>query len=274
MKISYTVTSPDAKDDPVLAWNAPLEESLPLLIRLGYDGLELMVRNPEAIHTEQLNELLRKHGLSVPIIGTGPIGLGRNLSLSASNDEIRLKSIEATREALRLCASLGALLNIGQFRGTARIPSEQRGNKDRFAESLRLLIPEAEKLHVRVAIEPQNRFQSTFLRTTAESLEFIQGFQSSQLGLVLDTFHMNIEESDFETPFRMAADRLFHVHFADNHRGAPGTGHIPFEGILKTLEEIRYEGWISIEISQTPAALEAARAAMEGMRRFREKIRP
>jgi 5-keto-L-gluconate epimerase len=274
MKIAYTVTSPDAKDDPVLAWNAPLEESLPVLTRLGYDGLELMVRNPEAIHAEQLNELLRKHGLSVPIIGTGPIGLGRNLSLSASNDEIRLKSIEATRDALHLCASLGALLNIGQFRGTGRDPSEQRGNRDRFADSLHTLLPEAEKLHLRIAIEPQNRFQSTFLRTTAESIEFIRRLGSDQLGLVLDTFHMNIEESDFETPFRIAADRLFHVHFADNHRGAPGTGHIPFAKILRTLKGIRYEGWISIEISQTPTPLEAARTAMEGMRRLREKIQP
>lgn len=247
MKIAYTVTSPDAKDDPVLAWNAPLEESLPALSRLGYDGVEVMVRNPESVDRETLNGLLKKHGLSVSIIGTGPIGLGRNLSLSASNGEIRSKSIEATREGLHLCAFLGALLNIGQFRGTGRDPSEQRGNKDRFADSL---------------------------RTAAESLEFIQSLGSSQLGLVLDTFHMNIEESDFEDPFRVAADRLFHVHFADNHRGAPGTEHIPFEKILKTLEEISYEGWISIEISQTPTPLEAARTAMEGMWRFREKIRP
>jgi sugar phosphate isomerase/epimerase len=271
MKLAYTVTSPDAKDDPVLAWNAPLEESLPVLAKLGYDGLELMVRNPEAIHTGQLKELLRKHGLSVPIIGTGPIALGRNLSLSASNDEIRLKSIEAIRAALQLCASLGALLNIGQFRGIARDPSELKGNRDRFADSLRTLLPEAEKLRVRIAIEPQNRFQSTFLRTTAESLEFIQRLGSDQLGLVLDTFHMNIEESDFEIPFRIAADRLFHIHFAENHRGAPGTGHIPFERILKILKEINYDGWISIEIVQEPTPIEAAQSAIKGLLRIKEK---
>lgn len=274
MKIAYTVTSPDAKDDPVMAWNAPWEESLPFLIQLGYDGIEIMVRDPENIHPEQLIELLKKYKLSVPAIGTGPIAIGRNLSLSASNNEIRSRSIEVTRKAMQLCASLGALLNIGQFRGTSREPSEQRGNRDRFADSLRTLIPEAEKLHVRIAIEPQNRFQSTFLRTTAESLEFIESLQSSQVGIVLDTFHINIEESDFEIPFQIAADRIFHVHFADNHRGPPGTGHIPFEKILKTLKEIQYEGWITIEISQTPTPLEAARTAMEGIRRLKEKIEP
>ncbi len=263
MKIAYTVTSPDAKDDPVLAWNAPLEESLPVLSRLGYDGVELMVRNPESVDSFALNKLLRENRLSVPVVGTGPIGLGRKLSLSSPDRSIRLQSVEAARQALRLCAFFGALLNIGQFRGASRDPAEQKGNKDRFADSLRVLIPVAEELNVRIAIEPQNRFQSSFLRTVAESLEFIHSLRSSQLGLVLDTFHMNIEENDFVEPFHMAVNRLYHVHFAENHRGAPGSGHIPFEKVGEVLKEIKYDGWVSIEIAQTPTPIEAAQTAME-----------
>jgi sugar phosphate isomerase/epimerase len=272
MKLAYTITAPEAKGIPVLAWNAPLEESLPILSQLGYDGVKLMVRDPESFDRVSMNRLLKKYKLTMPIVGTGPINLGRNLSLSASDMTIRSQSIEAPRKAMDLCASFGALLNIGQFRGTSRDPSEQRGNKDRFADSLRILIPEAEELNVRIAIEPQNRFQSTFLRTVEESLTFLQRLGSNRLGLVLDTFHMNIEEADFIEPFRKAANCLFHVHFADNHRGPPGTGHIPIRKIMETLKEIGYEAWISIEITQNSNPSEAAHKAIEEVRRIQEKI--
>jgi sugar phosphate isomerase/epimerase len=268
MKLLYTVTTPDAKTDPVLAWKAPLEEVFAQLAGFGYDGVEIMVRHPESIDRETLNRLLAQHRLEAPIVGTGPIGLGRNLSLSAADANVRSQAIEAARLAIEFCAGIGAILNIGQFRGAPRDPAEQKGMSERFADSLQALLVTAEASDVRIALEPQNRFQSAFLRTVAETMALIEAIGSPRLGLVVDTFHMNIEESDFCEPLRRAGERVFHVHFADNQRGAPGTGHIPFDRIVQTLREIRYSGSISLEVEQTPTPAEAARRAIEGTRRF------
>jgi sugar phosphate isomerase/epimerase len=268
MKLLYTVTTPDAFSDRVLAWKSPLEQTFAALSDVGYDGVEIMVRHPESIDPAALNRLLAQHHLVAPIVGTGPIGLGRNLSLSAADAAVRTQAIGAARQAIEFCAGIGAMLNIGQFRGASRDPVEQKGMPERFAGSLQELLVTAEASGVRIALEPQNRFQSTFLRTIAETLSFVETIGSPRLGLVVDSFHMNIEESDFCEPLRRAGERVFHVHFADNQRGAPGTGHIPFDRIVQTLREIRYAGSISLEVEQVPTPAEAARSAIEGARRF------
>lgn len=268
MKLLYTVTTPDAKTDPVLAWKAPSEEVFAQLADFGYDGVEIMVRQPESIDPAALNRLLAQHRLVAPIVGTGPIGLGRNLSLSAADADVRRQAVEAAQQAIELCAGIGAMLNIGQFRGASRDPVEQKGMPERFTDSIQTLLVTADARDVRIALEPQNRFQSVFLRTIAETMAFIETTESPRLGLVVDTFHMNIEESDFCEPLRRAGEKIFHVHFADNQRGAPGTGHIPFGRIVQTLRDIRYPGSISLEVDQVPTPAEAARRAIAGTRRF------
>ena len=267
MKVAYTVAAPEAQADRVLAWRGPLEELLPALAELGYDGMELMVCHPESLDADAIHSLAGRYGLSIPVIGTGPIALERHLTLSAPDDAVRAEAISAAQAALRLCAVFDAILNIGQFRGRCQ-PADVQLAKSRFADSLLTLIPLAEKLSVRIALEPQNRFQSSYFRTTGETLEFIQSLGSDQVGLVLDTFHNNIEESSLHRPFQLAAERLFHVHFSENHRGAPGSGLIPFDSVVQTLNEIGYAGWVSIEIAQTPSPLEAAKAALEGYRKI------
>ena len=145
---------------------------------------------------------------------------------------------------------------------------EEDAARARFAESLSRLADKAERLDARIAVEPQNRFQSSFLRTAAESRDFVNRLGTERVGLVVDTFHMNIEEGSWAEPFRQAGARLFHVHFADSHRGVPGTGLIPFERVRQNLEFLRYDGWVSIEIEQRPDPAAAARAAIDAWRRI------
>ena len=98
-----------------------------------------------------------------------------------------------------------------------------------------------------LALEPLNRFETYFLNTAADAIMFCEAINDSSIGVLLDTFHTNIEEKDVAAAFRTTGKRLKHVHACENDRGVPGTGHVDFVGIAAALKEIRYEGWITIE---------------------------
>jgi 5-keto-L-gluconate epimerase len=267
MKCAYTVAALEAQANRVLAWRAPLDESLPLLAELGYDGVELMVKSPENFDTSSTQTVLDRTGMRIAAIGTGPIAQERALSLSSANDTARRQAIEAAEAAIHLCAAFGACLTIGAFRGRCE-PADVPVAKQCLADSLRHLLSPAEHLGVRICLEPQNRFQSSYFRTVAETLMFIEQCGSTHLGLSLDTFHMNIEERSLEEACRAAPERMFYVQLADNHRGPPGTGLFPLDRFQRLLEQIGYDGWVSMEITQSPDPLSAARAAIAGFRSF------
>jgi sugar phosphate isomerase/epimerase len=211
--------------------------------------------------------VLDRTGLKIAAIGTGPMAQERALSLSASDDAVRRQAILAAEAALRLCAAFGACLTIGAFRGRSE-PANVPAAKQRLADSLHQLLPLAQRLDVRICLEPQNRFQSSFFRTVAETLPFLEQLGSTHLGLSLDTFHMNIEERSLEDACYAARERTFYVQLADNHRGPPGTGLFPLDRFERLLAQIGYNGWVSMEITQSPDPMSAARSAIAGFRSF------
>jgi sugar phosphate isomerase/epimerase len=97
------------------------------------------------------------------------------------------------------------------------------------------------------------------INTVESGLRFLERIAADNAGLLLDTFHMNIEEASFEQSIRMAGDRIFHVHVADSNRWYPGAGHIPFVDILAGLQHVGYDGFVSAEILPQPDPDTAAR---------------
>ncbi len=267
MKSAYTIAALEAKADRVLAWRAALEESLPALAQMGYEGVELMVRSPEEFDIESTQAVLDRTEMKIAAIGTGPIAQERGLTLSDADEAKRREAIHAAEAALRLCGVWRACLTIGAFRGRCEAADVPAATV-RFADALRQLLPLAERMDVRICLEPQNGFQSSFFRTVAETLPFIEKLGSTHLGLSLDTFHMNIEESSLEDACRAAARRTFYVQLADNHRGPPGTGQFPLERFRRLLDQIGYDGWICMEIDQKPDPRGAAQRAIAGFQAF------
>jgi len=105
---------------------------------------------------------------------------------------------------------------------------------------------------VRLTLEPVNRYESNFINTLQEGAEFIDRIGVSNIGLLADTFHMNIEEVSIYESIRQSKNYITHVHFADSNRWAPGYGHLDFQKIVETLKEINYQGYISAEILPLP----------------------
>lgn len=124
---------------------------------------------------------------------------------------------------------------------------ERRRLVRRLVEELRSLGDYAGERGVRLAVEPLNRFETSVINTTEQALEVVETVDSPACGLLLDTFHMNIEEKEPAAAIRAAGTRLLHFHACGSDRGAPGDDHLDWRSIAGALRGIRYEGPLCIE---------------------------
>jgi len=108
-------------------------------------------------------------------------------------------------------------------------------------------------------MEPLNRFETDLVNTVEQGLDLCDRIGRANVGLLLDTFHMNIEEKSFTEAMASAGDRLFHMQVAENDRGTPGSGHVPWDEVFRALDAVGYNGSVVIE-SFLPTVAEIARA--------------
>jgi sugar phosphate isomerase/epimerase len=137
---------------------------------------------------------------------------------------------------------------IGWVRGNWK-GNEERARKS-FIDAMQKCGRFAGDKGVLLGIEPINRYEIDSIQTIDEAVAVLDETGLPNIGVVADTFHMNIEEDKpiYES-IRRCEDRLFHVHIADNNRKPPGAGHLPFRRFFKTLDKIGYDRFVSIEIS-------------------------
>ena len=117
----------------------------------------------------------------------------------------------------------------------------------RAVECLKIVGDEAEKLGVTIALEVLNRFESCIVNDVDEGIRFCADINKPSVKLLLDTFHMNIEEDNIPDAFRKAGDLLAHVHIGEGNRKLPGQGHLPWNEIGQALKEIGYKGMFVME---------------------------
>jgi 5-keto-L-gluconate epimerase len=264
MKLSIVVSTQPAAFAAV-AYKEQLPECLATIKRLGYDGVELAVRDPELIDTAELSGLLDRLDLPVAAIGTGQAYGEEGLSLTDSDPRVRSRAVTRIKAHVRLAAHLKAIVIIGLIRGK-REQSVGAGQAENWLlQGLRECA--GEDPTVRLALEPINRYETNLLNTVDESLRFIRRLGADNVGLLLDTFHMNIEEPSLLSSIESAADRVLHVHVADSNRWYPGAGHIDFAGVLTRLDRLGYQGYFSAEILPLPDPDTAATMAILQLRR-------
>lgn len=259
MQLSFTVSLQKTRFGAV-AFGDSLEGVFEKLKTLGYDGVELAIRNPEEIDVERVLKLVTQYDLRVPAIGTGQAFIEEGLSLSSLNPEIRRRTQERIKSHILLATPLQSLVIIGLIRGI--LPEDQRERDlaiHYFRDSLAECASFAEKQGVRIVIEPLNRYETNFLNTVEETLEFVNSLGYRNIGILTDTFHMNIEEQSIDSALIRAGKLLWHFHAADSNRWAPGFGHLNFQEILRVLTALGYSGFISAEVLQKPSFQEAAR---------------
>lgn len=262
LKLAYTVATPDTTTSPMLAFRGDLDHVFGVLADLGYDGVELMLRDPAALDARRIGDLARAHGLAVAAIGTGQVAEEDKLSLLAAEPEGRAAAVERLRAVLRFGGSFGAPVVVGRFRGSVPKGVSREQGLDWLTAALTAAAETAREVGVPIVIEPQNRFNTNIIFTVMEAVELVERVGSGWVTVLGDTFHMNIEEVSMTAPLLTAGRRLRHMHVGDSNRLAPGRGHLNFPEVLAALAARQYDGFVSLEIVQQG---DSARAARQGI---------
>jgi len=271
MKLALATTTPEVRTTiPVALLSGSFPERLQKAARLGYDGVELMVVRPHELNVDEMRTQLSEVGLEVAAIASGAIYMTDKVSLLASDLEVSRQAAARLEALIDLAAALDApIVTIGSFRGRLA----WAGGPEARGELVSILRAGAEKAlerGVRLVLEPVNRYEGDVIHTASDGLELIEEVAHSHLGLLLDTYHVNIEESSLTEPFRraMAAGRLWHVHLGDSNRLPPGQGHLDFPSIVATLRASGYQGYLSAELLAQPDPDTAAEATIRTMRQY------
>ncbi len=226
----------------------------------GYDVIEVCVENASLLTADALNAAAEENGLKISICGA----FGPDRDLSHEDADRRSAGIEYVKLCVDLAAAVGSPHVAGPMysaTGKTRMLSAEGRSQQRqwAAESIREVADYAGERGLRLAIEPLNRFETDLVNTTEQALELCARTGRVNVGLLIDTFHMNIEEKSIGDAVRLAGDKIFHVQVSENDRGTPGSGHVPWDEFFSSLTDIDYSGQIVVE-SFLPTVAEIARA--------------
>ena len=249
MKLSIVLSTQPASFS-ALAYQGQLAENLRKINDLGYDGVELAVRDPNALNVPELDALLEETGLVVPALGTGQAYGEEGLSFTDPDISVRKKAVKRIKSHIKLAAKLNAKVIIGLIRGKSAKNIRHLQSEDWLVESLSECA--STDRSVQLAIEPINRYETDLINTVVQGLGLLERIKMENVGLLLDTFHMNIEEPSLCESILAGRDRLFHFHIADSNRWYPGAGHIDFIQVYSLLDRMKYNGFVSAEILPLP----------------------
>jgi sugar phosphate isomerase/epimerase len=267
MKLSIVLSTQPAQFQAA-TFKGDLGSNLVRIASLGYDGVELAIRDPALIDLELLESLTGSLGLRVPAIGTGQAWGEEGLSFTDPDASIRRAAIQRIRSHIPVASRFDAVIIIGLIRGVLKPGVEPAQAMDWLVEALRECSDAARPHSIRLALEPINRYETTLINNAAQGLELIDRVGADNFGLLLDTFHMNIEEARIEDSICRCGKHIFHFHVADSNRWSPGAGHLDFRSILGELFATGYQGWISGEFLPRPDAETAAKEGIAFLRQI------
>jgi sugar phosphate isomerase/epimerase len=265
LRLSIVLSTHQTQFEAV-AFKSDFETSIAKIAGWGYDGVELAIRDPDLVDVDTLERILSDHGLKVPAIGTGQAWVEERLSFTNPDQAIRRAAIARIKSHFPLAKQFNALVIIGLIRGITPPGQTHAQSMQYLTESIQDCTETAVSTGVRLALEPLNRYETDLIHTADKGLELIDRVGSSNLGLLLDTFHMNIEEVMIEESIRRCGEHIFHFHVADSNRWYPGAGHLDFKSILNTLFSTSYQGWVSGEFMPDPDPDTAAQRSITLLR--------
>lgn len=245
-----------------MVFTGDLKEIIQKVSNIGYDGIELFIKRREEINTESLNQWLDLYGVRISAIAAVAAFVEEGLSLSDPDKSIRKKHIEIMKRQIELASNFNAIVPVGLVRGRIKEGFTLKDTEGWFAESLFECEKVAREFGVTLALEPLNRYETNFINTLDEGIDFIKKNGFDNVKILGDTFHMNIEEVSIPGAIIAAKDYLSHIHFADSNRCAPGDGHLNFRAIVDALIKIKYKGFIAMEMLPKPDPVTAAKRAM------------
>lgn len=265
MKLAYSAATEDVAR-MALAWVGKLDEILPKIAAIGYEGVEFQIRDPAEIEIPKLKRQVREAGLTVTAISTGTFGQLDKLYVVDPDASVRAACTERFKAALALAAEFEVDVALGGSRGRlANAPSKEEGWAW-FNACVETLVRQAEQLGNRLVIEPQCRLNTDFLMTIDETCAYLDKLGSPHASFEADVYHQALEERSIVAAWVRGRRHMTYVQLGDSNRQAPGQGYLPWRDMVETLRALDYDGWLSMEHSQIPDSPTAARQGFAFMK--------
>jgi D-psicose/D-tagatose/L-ribulose 3-epimerase len=248
-------------------WTAPLSNRdikriAPKVKELGFDWIEFPIEGLEDWDPVKAREVVEELGLGVSCCAA----MGPDRDLIHPDKAIRDNGMAYLKAALDMCEAVGAANLVGPlyssvgrtWKQTAR---ERAADMKVLVANLKELSAYAGDRGVKLGVEPLNRFETSYVNLAAQAVEIVDKVDNKACGIMLDSFHMNIEEKDLYKAIKLVGKkRLVQFHACENDRGTPGSGNVTWDKVAKGLKSIKYEGPVVIE-SFTPKVESISRAA-------------
>lgn len=245
-------------------WQSPFTteciDLFPKIKELGYDLVEIPVEDPVLIDASVVKRALLDNGLKVSVCGA----FGPSKDLTHEDTKVHQQCFDYLEQCFELCNTLEVQFLAGPMYsavGKARMvaPEQRKKEWDLAVKNLRKVCAMAQTAGLSIALEPLNRFESDMVNTAEDVMRLVNDINHRAARVLLDGFHMTIEEQNIRQAINTVGDKLIHVQVSENHRGIPGTGLTPWNDFKEGLADIDYSGGLVIE-SFTPEIKELAAA--------------
>lgn len=225
-----------------------LERLVPHVAEMGFDMIEVPIENTDDIDYARAAEVIRDHNLDVSVC----VMMSPDRDLIHPEAKVRENAVAYVRHCIEATQALGGTNLVGPlYSAVGRVwlstPEERERDMDLLVQQLRTLAEYAADHGVVLCIEPLNRFTTSFIYMASQAVEVVERVGHPACQIMLDTFHMNIEERSLGDTIRAVGPHLHHLQVAENDRSAPGQGHIPWSEVATALQEINYDGPVVFE---------------------------
>lgn len=213
---------------------------------IGFDSMDVNLRSTDFDFAREVRKKAEK--LNLTLTGGGSLPKGKEII--SQDKQKRTEAVEYMKEIVRKASEMGVALYHGLIYATAGVFTGSGPTSEEFeyaVTGLKEVANYAKKYGVSLCLEPANRYENYMLNTVEDSLKMLDAIDEPNVGLLLDSYHMNIEEKDMYKSITSAKGRIFHFHVNENDRGIPGTGHIPWDDVFRALKDIDYDRVVAVE---------------------------
>lgn len=239
-----------------------LYENMQMAAALGYDAVEMHTREIAEFDLERIRWMSECGEGRICMLVTGRLYTEERLSLLDPAEESVSACMQGMRRYIDLAAELRSGIVLGWAKGNVPLGGDREECLALLGGRLKVLNDYGQEKGVPIVVEVINHYETNLFNRAEETLTFLDQNRLDNCYVHLDTYHMNIEEFDPCQAIRMCGKKLGYFHVADNSRRYPGSGQLDFRRILGALEEIGYDGYVSVECIPEPDRMTAAKRAI------------
>jgi len=222
-------------------------KSMEYASNLGYQAVEIHLPDPAQLPAEALVDACKRLGMEVSTLGTGSMYGLEGLSLIDESPEKQATIMTRLHNFIDKAAIIGSRVTIGSIKGNIPKGENPEPYVERLAKNLSVITEYAARKNVMILLEATNRYENNLLNSGKDVHAFITRYHIKNCKILMDAYHINIEESSIADCLKDTGDLLGYVHFADNTRRYPGSGAFQFELLRQAILDYGYDGVLSAE---------------------------